>query len=88
MQNERQQLLITSNNRIIYIPIHSLWHAVEVLPQPSCVTPSCKLAIAMLLELMRLVYLWLYISDDTNDNSLLLVSCLLQLVLVRVAFTN
>ena len=27
------------------IPIHSLWHAVEVLPQPSYVTSSCKSAI-------------------------------------------
>ena len=28
------------------ISIHSLWHAVEVLPQPSYVTSLCKLAIA------------------------------------------
>ena len=27
------------------IPIHSLWHAIEVLPQPSYVTSSCKSAI-------------------------------------------
>ena len=50
MQNERQQLLLITSYNGVYqeykISIHSLWHAVEVLPQPSYETSLCKLAIA------------------------------------------
>ena len=50
MQKERQQLLLITSYNGVYqvgykIPIHSLWHAVEVLPQPSYVTSLCKSAI-------------------------------------------
>ena len=50
MQKEREQLLLITSYNGVYqedykIPIHSLWHAVEVLPQPSYVTSSCKSAI-------------------------------------------
>ena len=52
-KGSEQLLLITSYNGVYQedykIPIHSLWHAVEVLPQPSYVTSSCKSAIASLL---------------------------------------
>ena len=47
MQKERQQLLLITSYNGVYqedykIPIHSLLHAVEVLPQHSYVTSSCK----------------------------------------------
>ena len=50
MQKERQQLLLITSYNGVYqvgykIPIHSLRHAVEVLPQPSYVTSLCKSAI-------------------------------------------
>ena len=50
MQKERQQLLLITSYNGDYqegykIPIHSLWHVVEVLPQPSYVTSLCKSAI-------------------------------------------
>ena len=52
MQKEREQLLLITSYNGFYqedykIPIHSLWHGVEVLPQPSYVTSSCKSAIML-----------------------------------------
>ena len=58
MQKEWQQLLLIASYNSVYledykIPIHSLWHAIEVLPQPSYVTSSCKSAIAALVFEVR-----------------------------------
>ena len=54
-KGSEQLLLITSYNGVYQedykIPIHSLWHAVEVLPQPSYVTSSCKSAIIDMMAL-------------------------------------
>ena len=52
MQKKLQHLLLITSYKGVYqekykIPIHSLWHAIEVLSQPLYVMSLCKSAIGV-----------------------------------------
>ena len=77
MQKEREQLLLITSYNGFYqedykIPIHSLWHGVEVLPhaQPSYVTSSCKSAILCERE-SQIKVTWCILSQNRKLNSYL-----------------
>ena len=54
------------------IPIHSLWHAVEVYPSPPYVTSLCKLAIALILSLPQVHFLIVYSREREDLKGLIM----------------
>ena len=74
MQKGSKQLLLITSYKCVYqevykIPIHSLWHTIEVLPQPLYVTSSCKSAIALSTWICTCIEAMYHVSTSSYNVS-------------------